>query len=51
MALEAKLAAVDEVDIDNSGKFKYVLIKVTAGSHSKFVVRGFDWAEFHGKSA
>ena len=47
-SLEDKLHAVPDVDIDNSGKFKYVLIKVCAESKSKCIVRGFDWAEFHG---
>eukprot|EP00795_Rhopilema_esculentum_P010757 gene10757-19545_t len=46
-SLEDKLHSVSDVDIDNSGKFKYILIKVCAGSESKCIVRGFDWAEFH----
>ncbi len=47
-SLQQKLEAVNSVDIDESGTFKYVLIKITDGQNSKFVVRGFDWAEFHG---
>ena len=47
-SLEEKLLSIEDVDIDESGKFKYILIKVSAGSKSKFIVRGFDWAEFHG---
>ena len=47
-SLEEKLSSIEEVDIDESGKFKYILIRVTAGSKSKLIVRGFDWAEFHG---
>ena len=47
-SLADKFSSVQEVDIDESGKFKYILIKVFAGSDSKFIVRGYDWAEFHG---
>ena len=47
-SLEEKFASVNEVDIDESGKFKYILIRIFAGSASKFIVRGYDWAEFHG---
>ena len=45
----AKLDAVSEVDIDASGKFKYVLIKASIGDHVKHLVRGFCAAEWHGK--
>ena len=47
-SLEEKFASVQEVDIDDSGKFKYILIRIFAESASKFIVRGYDWAEFHG---
>eukprot|EP00794_Sanderia_malayensis_P015768 gene15768-17359_t len=46
-SLGEKLQAIDSIDIDSSGRFKYVLIKVTDGSNSKFIARGYDWAEFH----
>uniref|UniRef100_A0A914USK1 14 kDa phosphohistidine phosphatase n=1 Tax=Plectus sambesii TaxID=2011161 RepID=A0A914USK1_9BILA len=42
--------AVENVDIDGSGKFKYILIKVTdkATKESKFIVRGYERCGFHG---
>lgn len=45
---ESKLAAVLNVDIDDSGRFKYVLVNCYLGEKSKFVVRGYSWAEYHG---
>ena len=53
---------VEEVVIDSDGVFKYILIelteKVKKGKHSgadqngsprkMTIVRGFEWAEFHG---
>lgn len=38
---------IPEVDID-TGKFKYILIKVYDDDKSKFIVRGYNWAAFHG---
>ena len=49
MGEKAKLDAVSDVEIDAAGKFKYVLIKVTIGDHSKHLVRGFCDAEWHCK--
>jgi hypothetical protein len=53
--LPAKLDAIPAVDID-SGRFKYVLIRVdmqdgaeTKQEYSKVIVRGYNWAYFHGK--
>jgi len=46
----AKLAAVPDVDIDEDGKFKYVLIKCytdDAGKNCKHIVRGYGWAGYH----
>ena len=47
-----KLDAVKEVDIDESGRFKYILLKVhseeSGNEVSKFIARGFKWAEYHG---
>lgn len=40
---------VADVVIDADGRFKYVLIKLTEGAESRFVVRGFRSAEYHGK--
>lgn len=50
----AVMANIPQADIDPSGVFKYVLIRV----HSKEegddtevdVVRGYGWAEYHGES-
>lgn len=41
---------IDNVDIDSSGKFKYILVKVTdeAGNDSKYIVRGYGRCEYHG---
>ena len=50
-SLQEKLEAVDEVDIDESGKFKYILIKISDGKNSRIIVRGYDWAEYHGESS
>merc|ERR1711881_461142 len=38
--------AVDAVDIDPSGVFKYVLIKLK-GEEDKYIVRGYKWGEYH----
>ncbi|XP_002736797.1 14 kDa phosphohistidine phosphatase-like [Saccoglossus kowalevskii] len=48
MSDDQKLAAVPEVDIDDNGRFKYILIEVhTDSGNSKHVVRGYGWAGFH----
>ncbi len=38
---------VPEVAIDQSGRFKYILIKLTQGGESKYVVRGTIRGEYH----
>ena len=46
------LSAVPDVEIDANGRFKYILIKVIDNSGDgayKYIVRGFDWADYHGK--
>ena len=46
-----KFPNVPDVDIDANGRFKYILIKVmdkTPGGAFKYIVRGFDWADYHG---
>ena len=50
MTVEAKFSSIPNVDIDESGRFKYVLIKVYSGhgENSKYIVRGYSWADFHG---
>lgn len=49
--MQAKLDAVADVDIDDHGRFKYVLIKVYYGEKDefKYIVRGYSWAEYHSK--
>lgn len=48
---DSRLAAVQDVDIDGAGRFKYVLIKVTSQTGcDKTIVRGHEWAEYHGES-
>lgn len=47
-----KFANVPDVDIDANGRFKYILIKVMEKRQDgafKHIVRGFDWANYHGK--
>ena len=49
---EGNFSNVPDVDIDANGRFKYILIKVmdkTQGGAFKYIVRGFDWANYHGK--
>ncbi|XP_012554664.1 14 kDa phosphohistidine phosphatase isoform X3 [Hydra vulgaris] len=43
----SKLGNVEDVVIDDHGKFKYILIQLREGSNKKIVVRGFHWAEYH----
>ena len=43
------LDSVADVDIDSSGKFKYILIEIEKGGHKKTIVRGYKWAGYHGK--
>ena len=44
----SKLDKIEDVIIDDNGKFKYVLIELNSGSSKKYIVRGFGWAEYHG---
>ncbi len=50
----ALMANIPQADIDPSGVFKYVLIRVHSkeeGDDSEVdIVRGYGWAEFHGES-
>lgn len=54
--VDAKLDAIPVVDIDNEGRFKYILIKVYGPEKSdgtepsKLIVRGYKRAEWHGKN-
>ena len=38
---------IPDVEIDPSGRFKYILIKVTLNEDSKYIVRG-TLLEYHG---
>ncbi|XP_032993555.1 14 kDa phosphohistidine phosphatase [Lacerta agilis] len=46
---DTDLKRVPDVDIDEDGVFKYVLIRVTprGSAPGKDVVRGYSWAEYH----
>lgn len=50
----ALMANIQRADIDPSGVFKYVLIRVHSreeGDDSEVdIVRGYGWAEYHGES-
>lgn len=54
LKMDAKLEAVPLVDIDNEGRFKYILIKVYGKEQadgtepSKLIVRGYKRAQWHG---
>lgn len=43
---------LSEVDIDSDGRFKYVLIRATdtKTKEQKMIVRGYKWANFHGRT-
>lgn len=47
------MANIPQADIDPSGVFKYVLVRVHSreeGDDSEVdIVRGYSWAEYHGK--
>ena len=42
---------IKEVDIEADGTFKYILIKLIDKEKSKFIVRGYNWAMYHGMFA
>lgn len=48
--MASTVAKVPEVDIDPSGVFKYILIKLTGSSENdtKMLVRGFAECNYHG---
>ena len=50
----ALMANIPQAEIDPTGVFKYVLIRVHSkeeGDDSEMdIVRGYSWAEYHGKS-
>lgn len=58
MCTQTKAAAlmsnIPQADIDASGVFKYVLIRVHSREEEDDsevdIVRGYGWAEFHGES-
>ena len=46
-----KLSNIPDVEIDENGTFKYILIKVIDDTHGnvyKYIVRGSAWATYHG---
>lgn len=43
------LNKVEDVDIDASGVFKYILIKVKDKDAAKMIVRGYARCDYHGK--
>lgn len=38
---------INTIEIDE-GIFKYILIKIKLNENNKIIVRGYDWAEYHG---
>ena len=44
---------VPEVDIESDGVFKYILVELTDKKSGKVktIVRGYEWAEYHGKES
>lgn len=42
---------VAEVEIDSDGVFKYILVELTdkKSGKEKTIVRGYEWAEYHGR--
>ncbi len=44
---------VNDVEIDSDGVFKYILIELSekrgGEKRKKLIVRGYEWAEFHGE--
>lgn len=49
MANHQTLEDIPNVSIDPTGRFKYILIKLTHNGQEKHIVRGFQRAEYHGK--
>lgn len=53
MLSNSTLQQIPDVDIDKTGRYKYILIKVAAQNdsscQSKYIVRGGQRFDFHGK--
>lgn len=45
--VEDKLSAVEDVNIDSSVRFNYVLIRISVDGESKHILRGYDWGKKH----
>lgn len=45
--MSALLDAIPDVDIDDSGKFKYVQIRVEHADQRKIIIRGYSFASYH----
>lgn len=44
------LDSIKEVEIDDDETFKYVLLELKdKKGRAKIVVRGFEWAQYHGR--
>lgn len=54
MSSSSVLEKISDVNIENKGRYKYILVKVTdqndSSNISKYVVRGGRAFEFHGKN-
>lgn len=48
IVIMSQLEQIPSVDIDSSGRFKYILIKLSLKGAEKYIVRGYAWAEYHG---
>jgi hypothetical protein len=42
------LEIIKDVEISEQGRFKYILIKVKSKDDEKIILRGFEWAGYHG---
>nr|XP_047135643.1 sex-regulated protein janus-A isoform X1 [Hydra vulgaris] len=42
-----KIQSVEDVNIYESGRFKYILMKLSIGKYSKTIIRGFQSVEIH----
>lgn len=47
--MSSKLDTVPSVDIDESGRFKYILVKIMHDDQHKYIVRGYGRAAYHGE--
>ncbi len=50
MSSKQTLNDFENVIIDPSGRYKYILIRLEQNGQEKYVVRGHGWAEYHGRN-